>query len=408
VKRDPYLDALRAGCLTVVVLWHTLATRLTWAADGPHAGSPLESVPGLWLGTWVLQVMPVFFYVGGCLHARSASRPGYVRRRLAGLARIAAAPLGGAALVGALLAAVGGTAWATGTVTLALSPLWFLAVYVLLVALLPAWLWLHRRYGLGALVGLAGAAVLVDVVRLGVGVDRVGWANLVLVWGLAHQAGFHHERLLRAPRRVGYALVGGGLAALCGLLALGYPGSLVGVPGDKWSNMSPPSVAIVALTAVQVGLIRLAHPAAARWLARPAAAPVLAAANRYGLPVYLFHMTAYLLAQAAGWPAALLVSAGLLAGYGRPRQFRGAQLEELVGVTGAGRRRAPTPAQQQTDDRHRPGRDGEQISRVPGGLATDGEHAGADRLDQAGEDRADDDGRRRGVVADRPRTRTHQ
>src|SRR5262249_34262771 len=88
-QRGGYLDALRAGSLLVVVLWHLLATKLTWSADGPHATNPLGSVPGLWLGTWVLQVMPVFFYIGGCLHRRSF-RPGYLRYRLVGLVAIAA------------------------------------------------------------------------------------------------------------------------------------------------------------------------------------------------------------------------------------------------------------------------------------------------------------------------------
>jgi hypothetical protein len=316
VKRDAYLDALRAGSLAVVVLWHWFGTRLRWAADGPHATGPLQAIPGLWLATWVLQVMPIFFYVGGCLHRRAAARRGFVRRRLRGLLRAAAPLLVGAALVGALLAAVGGGAWAVGTVAFALSPLWFLGVYLVLVALLPGWLWLRRRLGPVALVLLAGLAAVVDVVRLGAGVGWFGWVNLLVVWGLAHQAGLHHEELVRAPRRVGYGLVAGGLGALCGLLALGYPGSLVGVPGERWSNMSPPTFAIVALTAVQVGLIRLGHEAATRSLASPTAGLVLAAANRYGLPVYLFHLTGYLLAQAVGWPLAALALVGLLAGGG--------------------------------------------------------------------------------------------
>jgi hypothetical protein len=41
-----------------------------------------------------------------------------------------------------------------------------------LVALLPGWLWLHRRLGPAALVLLAGLATAVDAVRLGAG---VGW-----------------------------------------------------------------------------------------------------------------------------------------------------------------------------------------------------------------------------------------
>ncbi len=122
MRRDPYLDALRAGSLAVVVLWHWLGTQLIWRPDGPHATSPLASVPGLWLGTWLLQVMPVFFYVGGCLHRRSY-RPRYVPRRALGLLRATAPLLVGWAAVGGLLAVAGGGAWAAGTVTLAHSGL---------------------------------------------------------------------------------------------------------------------------------------------------------------------------------------------------------------------------------------------------------------------------------------------
>jgi hypothetical protein len=308
-SRDPYLDALRGGSLLVVVLWHFFGTRLHWSADGPHASSPLATVPGLWLGTWLLQVMPVFFYVGGYLHRRSW-RPGFIRYRLVGLFGTAAPLLFAWVVVGGILAAVGGVAWADGTVLFALSPLWFLAVYLILVALLPVALYLHRRIGVAALPLLAGLAVVVDIVRLGAGVGWFGWLNLVFVWGLAHQAGFHHESLLRAPARLGYGLVAGGVTVLCGLLVLGYPGSMVGGPGDKWSNMSPPTVAIVALTAVQVGLIRLGHPTVPALLSRPAARRVLAVVNRCGMPVFLLHMSAFLLFAAVGWPAAVVLAAG--------------------------------------------------------------------------------------------------
>lgn len=312
-RRDPYIDALRAGSLLVVVLWHCFGTILTWSPSGPHASSVLTSVPGLWLGTWVLQVMPVFFYVGGYVHSR-AQRPNFLRNRVVGLVAGAAPLLFGWAIVGGILAALGGTTWADRTVRFALSPLWFLAVYLLLVLLMPVWRRLHDRLGLAALPLLGVAAAVVDAVRFGFGAGWIGWINLLLVWGLAHQAGFEHERLMRAPRRVGYALVGTGLAGLIGLLTLGYPGSMVGVPGDKWSNMSPPTMAIVALMALQVGLIRLAQPALARLLGTRGAQRILPVANRYGMPVFVFHMSVYLIAQAIGWPVtvlALTVSVGV-------------------------------------------------------------------------------------------------
>lgn len=307
-RRDAYLDALRAGSLLVVVLWHCVATRLTWTSSGPHATSPLESVPGLWLGTWVLQIMPIFFYVGGYLHCRSW-RPGFVQRRVGGLVRATAPLLGAWAVAAGVMVTVGGVTWTAATVKLALSPLWFLVVYLLLVVLLPFALWLHRRLGWLALPLLAGVAVVVDVARLGFGVPWVGWINLAVVWGLAHQAGFHHEPLMRASRWVGAALVAGGVSGLCALLAIGYPGSMVGVPGDKWSNMSPPTVAIVALIALQIGLIRLGHPTVPRLLAGRSARRVLAIANRFAMPVFLFHMSVFLVAQAVGWPVTALAAA---------------------------------------------------------------------------------------------------
>ncbi len=309
--RDGYLDALRAGSLLVVVLWHLLATRLTWQADGPHAGNPLGSVPGAWLATWVLQVVPVFCYIGGCLHRR-AWRPGYLRYRLVGLVATAAPLLLAWTIVGGVLALAAGPAFADGTVVFALSPLWFLAVYVMLVATLPVWLRLHERLGVAALPLLAGAAAAVDALRFGLGVGWLGWLNLVLVWGLAHQAGFHHDALMRAPRRTGYALVGAGVTVLCGLLMLGYPGSMVGVPGQKWSNMSPPTVAIVAVTAVQVGLIRLGYPTLPNLLRRPSAVRILGVANRYGVPVFVLHMSVLLFAQAAGWPVTGILVTGVV------------------------------------------------------------------------------------------------
>jgi hypothetical protein len=178
--------------------------------------------------------------------------------------------------------------------------------------LLPVARCLDRRLGWSALLLLTGVAAAVDVARLALGVPWVGWLNLAVVWGLAHQAGFHHDALMRAPRWTGFGLVASGVVGLSALLAIGYPGSMVGVPGDKWSNMSPPTVAIIALTTLQIGLIRLGHPAGSRMLSRPVAIRALSIANRFAMPVFLFHMSAFLLAQAVGW-LAMAVAAGIAA-----------------------------------------------------------------------------------------------
>lgn len=49
----------------MVVAWHWCFTIILWRDDGPHATNPIRFTDGLWTATWLLQVMPLFFYVGG-------------------------------------------------------------------------------------------------------------------------------------------------------------------------------------------------------------------------------------------------------------------------------------------------------------------------------------------------------
>ena len=118
-------------------------------------------------------------------------------------------------------------------------------------------------------VGLAGrGAGALDVA----GLDRLGDLNFLLVWLFAHQLGFLYAdgTLPRWPRRAHVAMAAGGLAALAGLTASGvWPQSMVGLPGDRVSNMNPPSLCIVALTVWLVGLAMLVRDPVTRWLHRP-------------------------------------------------------------------------------------------------------------------------------------------
>ena len=66
--RNAYIDFLRAFSLLVVVAWHWVFTIVVWNDDGPHATNPIGFTTGLWAATWLLQVMPLFFYVGGFAH----------------------------------------------------------------------------------------------------------------------------------------------------------------------------------------------------------------------------------------------------------------------------------------------------------------------------------------------------
>lgn len=308
--RNPYVDWLRAFSLIVVVLWHWAFTILQWRANGPHATSPLGFTKGFWALTWLFQVMPLFFYIGGYVHLRSWQR---ARERGVGLGRFVLRRLRQLAVPGTLLVL---TWTALGTfigwyfnldgagrlVKLVVSPLWFLAVYLMLIALLPVSLWLHRRFGVLTLVWLAGLAMCVDVARFHYHVEGVGWLNMVVVWALAHQAGFFYDDVVHASRRTDWALLWGGLFGLIGMVFSGlYPGSMVGVPGERFSNMAPPTFVMVALLIFQIGVVEVLRPAMLVRLARPRWQTVNQVINRFALPLFLFHTTGMAIARFLTW-----------------------------------------------------------------------------------------------------------
>jgi hypothetical protein len=170
------------------------------------------------------------------------------------------------------------------------------------LALLPLSLWLHRRFDVVALIWLGGIAMFIDVLRFRYGVQWVGWINMAVVWGLAYQAGFFYQRIVIAPRRLDLALLWAGLFGLMGLVVSGlYPGSMVGEPGDRLSNMAPPTFVIVALLVFQIGVAEVARPAMEKRLQRARWRQINTLINRFALPLFLFHTTAMALARAADY-----------------------------------------------------------------------------------------------------------
>ncbi|WP_030710489.1 MULTISPECIES: acyltransferase family protein [Streptomyces] len=301
--RDRYVDLLRVASLGAVVLGHWLMAAVT--PDG--VGNLLAVVPALQPLTWLLQVMPVFFFVGGFSHALSyrsllRKRPegsedsvysAFLRARLQRLLRptmVFVLVWGAAALLVQLLGGGGGL---TGvTLRMVTQPLWFIGIYLAMVAFTPPLLRLHERYGWGAFAGLAGAAVAVDVLRFAAGVPYVEFLNFAFVWLAVHQLGF-----LRADGRIhlrrAALLAGGGLVTAAALVALGpYPLSMVGMPGEKVSNMAPPTLALLAHGLWLVGAVELLRAPAARLLERPRVWRTVVAANGVAMTAFLWHLTA--------------------------------------------------------------------------------------------------------------------
>jgi hypothetical protein len=308
--RDPFVDLVRAGSLVVVVLYHWCFTVFDWRADGPHVSNPIGYTRGLWLLTWALQVMPLFFFVGGwatwsgwhAAQARGDTMGEYLVRRLREIALPALGLIVAWWAIAIAMAAVYDIDWMGRVMLLVLSPLWFAGTYLLIIAALPLWLWLHRRFGILLPVWLAGAAALVDVARFSHDVPWIGWANMWFVWGLAFVVGFSYDRVCALDRRQQQAIMWAGLFGLIGLVWAGlYPASMVGVPGDRFSNMSPPSLAIVALATFQIGALALLRPALLARLDRPRWVRFRSVMNTYAMPLYLLHSTGMALALYGFW-----------------------------------------------------------------------------------------------------------
>ncbi|MGW6541045.1 acyltransferase family protein [Streptomyces sp. NPDC055051] len=293
-SRDRYVDLLRVASLAVVVLGHWLMAAVT--ADG-QVGNLLAVVPGLQSATWAFQVMPVFFFVGGFAHALAhRSRPRYadfLRARLQRLLRptmVFVGVWGAAALLLQLSGADGGL---TGVaLRLVTQPLWFIGIYLAMVAFTPPLLRLHERWGWGAFAALAGGAVAVDALRFAAGVPFVEFLNFAFVWLAVHQLGFlRADGMIRRPA----VLAAGGFAGATALVALGpYPLSMVGMPGEKVSNMAPPTLALLCHALWLVGAVELLKGPGTRFAARAGVWRAVVAANGIAMTAFLWHLTAML------------------------------------------------------------------------------------------------------------------
>src|SRR5262249_4739671 len=94
------------------------------------------------------------------------------------------------------------------------------------------------------------------------------------------------------------AVVGAGLAGLIGLtMVAGYPLSMVATVGVGESNIFPTKATIAALAVFQLRLMGLVTPAAERLLPRPAAWKRVVAVTVVALPIFFWHMTAYLMVR---------------------------------------------------------------------------------------------------------------
>ncbi len=304
-SRDRYVDFLRALSITVVVGGHWISALVGWRDGVLDARNAVGVIPGTSYVTWVLQVMPLFFFVGGFSNYKSfegTQRRGesvlqFYRKRLIRLLMPTGVFVWFWIMVAIGLNLAGTfTSHHLSSARVLFGPLWFLLVYLGIVTLTPITYWFHRHYGAAVPVVLVLLVAGVDAIRFLFNVKDVGWANLVFVWMFVHQLGYlYADGTLTRFRRSGHlAMALSGLAVLFILTSLAwYPKSMVSTGFEKASNMTPPTVCIVALTLWLVGVSMFVRDWVSRWLTRPGPWKTVVAANSMIMTIYLWHITAY-------------------------------------------------------------------------------------------------------------------
>lgn len=372
-SRNRYVDFLRAMSMLVVIGGHWLAAAPYFDVTGTLTTSHILTVVPwtAWL-TWVVQVMPIFFMVGGYVNGiswRAARRDDKSYAAwLEGRLRRLMWPILPLLVVWVAIVAVEYVRGVRPELIsygsqVAFIPIWFLAVYIGIVLLVPATEAAWNRFGLGSFWALTAAAVAVDVMYFAAGLYWLGFANYLFVWAAISVLGYAWLDERFSERRtllVGAAL---GFAVLLLLVLVGpYPISMIGVPGDPISNTTPPKVALIALAIMQGGLLLAVQAPARRWLAGRTAWTATVVMNSYIMTLFIWHLTAtalvVLLAYLAGgfglrlepgssewwWSRPLWLAANaaalipLVAAFGRferPRATRGAPAPAWRYVIGA-------------------------------------------------------------------------
>ncbi|MDI6022395.1 acyltransferase [Leucobacter sp. UT-8R-CII-1-4] len=308
-KRDATIDAVRAACLLAVVLLHSLMVGVQVGPGGSlHTSVALSGESWFAPITWILQIMPLFFIAGGfasltqwrSMRAKHASAADYVLSRVRRLAVPAAIMIFavGAVLLGAV--ALGADTALIAEASLRIGqPLWFLAVYLGVTALVPAMVWLHERVPMLTIGALGAGVITMDLLHSQAGIP-VGYLNLMLVWPLMQQLGFAlaDGACANWSKR---ALVFGAMlpiAGLLGLLGLGWSPDMI-------ANLNPPTIAIALLGTAQFFLLQLFRGALDRLTAQPRIAHAAQRAGSIAMTVYLWHMPLILALVAVMWWAGL-------------------------------------------------------------------------------------------------------
>jgi hypothetical protein len=313
--RNRAVDFYRAAAMGMVAVGHWLGTVVLLHHGRLDGGNLLDYAPEYGWFTWIGQVMPLFFFVGGFASAtslRSAERRGvrpadWIATRLRRMVAPAAALATFWVIALAIGAAVGGFATVALAAAGAAIPLWFLANYTIDTALAPfTFRWFRAR-------PVAFCAVLLALFTIAeaasfAGIRFVPQLNWVIGWLGFQVAGFAwQDGRLPTGRKLVALAAAFWVAALAAVNLGPWPAVMLHHGGLDHSPTHPPSTALLLFGFAYSFTAAALAPAVNRWLARSTRAwKATIAANSVAMSVYLWHMTAGMVVIGVAYFAGLL------------------------------------------------------------------------------------------------------
>lgn len=322
--RNHLIDVARVASVLVVVVFHGLLYQIG-VVDGSPTVIPWGPDYRWWIASWFFMIMPVFFVAGGYAHAVSvdslARRGESYAHYLANRGRRLVGPLvvflGASTLVSSVAAWTMDAGRAIELSRQFAQLLWFIAVYLIIVAAAPWLVRAHDRWGAAVPVPFLVAAIAIDAWSFAVGDHEVRYWNLLTVWPLCHQLGIAYQRgwFRRGPMwRPLLAVLAAAVTIPLLIRYVGYPLSAVGLATIPIANVQPPTVAMAVLGLAQAGALGLLERAGVLRTFGPRAERLVAVAGALLMTTYLWHIPCILLAGALLFGVSRLVpdATGLL------------------------------------------------------------------------------------------------
>jgi len=300
-ERNRYVDFLRAVSIIFVIAGHWLIATAYYVDGTLEPGHLLEDQPQTQWLTWLFQVMPIFFIVGGYANAvslesarrKNISYAGWLVTRLNRLVAPLLVLIISWAVIAIVMQLLGvGPAVIQFTSQAALIPTWFLAIYIMVAILTPPAYQFWRRFGFASFWAFAAVAVLTDVAFFAADLRWLGWGNYFWVWLAVHQLGFawREGRMGSSVMLLVYSAVA--FAILYLLIFKGpYPFAMVGSPDEGLSNTLPPKITLIALGIFQFGLLLALENPMRRALSNLRLWAVTVLINSMIMTLYLWHIT---------------------------------------------------------------------------------------------------------------------